>query len=195
MKTKFIEAMHVGGTGNWGKFMVARFDAEEMKRPSVVEAEYLAQHPEINTLPGRSAPLLRGRWQERNVLVYDIQTGEGARFSASPGGHGADLEKHRIWVCPLFQPFLAWLYQQDLTDLDKLPAKIEFTEEEVQSEFRGYRRPGPTFDTDERALISFALGGYKVAAQERGQLSDGLSLRIFEVLSKLQDMAAGGNSP
>ena len=68
-----------------------------------------------------------------------LQTGEGAMFR--PGGSpAADLDKHAVWVCPLFQPFLAWLYEQDLTDLDALPAHVELPDAEFA--FAGYRRPG-----------------------------------------------------
>jgi hypothetical protein len=43
---------------------------------------------------------------------------------------------------PLFEPFLNWLYQQDLTDLEKLPALVEFTFEEAPPALHGYRREG-----------------------------------------------------
>ena len=123
MITKFIEATN--GPQNWGKFAVSRFSAEEW-----------AQRSEID--PPRS--LIGGRgWTREHIHVLDLQTGEGAIFR--PGGHAPyDLGKHRIWVCPLFEPFLTWLYQQDLTDLDALPGHIDLPEAEFS--FTGYRRPG-----------------------------------------------------
>jgi hypothetical protein len=44
-------------------------------------------------------------------------------------------------VCPLFEPFLEWLYEQDLTDLSTLPRRVELPDAEFS--FTGYRRPGP----------------------------------------------------
>lgn len=52
-----------------------------------------------------------------------------------------DLDKHRVWVCPLYEPFLNWLYAQDLADLDKLPDLVDIPDAEFQ--MHGYRRPGP----------------------------------------------------
>jgi hypothetical protein len=69
----------------------------------------------INSEIDVGRPLLRALgWDHRVVLVTDLQTGEGAMFS--PGGlASADLNrKHRVWVCPMFEPFLIWLYRQPL---------------------------------------------------------------------------------
>jgi hypothetical protein len=131
MKTKFIEATN-GSMANWGKFMVARFGPEEWaRRSAIVEASW---------------PLLRTvGWTGEHVLVVDLQTGEGAIFRPGGSAH-ADLEKHRVWVCPLFEPFLTWLYAQDLSDLDALPAHVDLPEAEFA--MQGYRRAGP--EPDER---------------------------------------------
>lgn len=128
MKIKFIEAMHRGGTGNWGKFFCGRFTKEEWGRPSAVSPRWslLAQ---------------RG-WTHDHILVFDIETGEGAIFK--PGGlASADLAKHKIWVCPMFPRFLEWLYEQDLSDLDALPSTVEFEHDEVSFDLQGQRYPGP----------------------------------------------------
>lgn len=127
MKTKFIEATN--GPRNWGKFMVARFELEEWLRASAIKG------------CGR---LLMGRgWTKDHVLVLDLQTGEGAMFL--PRGKASyDLDKHRVWVCPLFEPFLNWLYEQDLRDLEALPSLVDLPEAEFQ--LSGYRRPGPEKD-------------------------------------------------
>lgn len=108
METRFIEAIHPGGKGNWGKFMLGRFTPEEWAAQSAV-----------------AGTILSGRgWSPEHLLVLDLQTGEGSIFR--PGGlASADLKKHAIWVCPLFPYFLDWLYCQDLTDLSKLPALVE----------------------------------------------------------------------
>ena len=122
MKTMFIEATN--GPQNWGKFMLARLEPHEMDRPSQVSG---------------GSPLLRQiGFNPRALFVFDLQTGEGAVFH--PGGSAAaDLDKHRIWVCPLFEPFLAWLYTQDLSDIGLLPRLIDL---DAPFAFRGYRRGG-----------------------------------------------------
>jgi hypothetical protein len=124
METKFIDATN--GKLNWGKFMLGRFTPEEWARRSTVDG----------------GPMLGGRgWDRRHLLVLDLQTGEGAVFS--PGGSArADLNKHKIWVCPLYEPFLTWLYKQDLADLSALPDEVSFTLAEAPFAMAGYRREG-----------------------------------------------------
>jgi hypothetical protein len=125
MKTVIVEATSDGG--NWGKFLVARFTDEWHHRSALPENQYLP----LLTLCG---------WGGEHIWVADLQTGEGALFR--PGGYPkADLAKHRIWVCPLFEPFLTWLYEQNLGDLDQLPASISLPN--APFAFSGYRRPGP----------------------------------------------------
>lgn len=129
MITKFIEVTN--GPRNWGKMMLGRFTPEEWSRKSIVSPEHF---------------LLWGRgWSRDHIFVLDLQTGEGGIFM--PGGSArADLNKHKIWVCPMFEPFLEWLYKQpDLSDLDKLPALVDLPEAEFQ--MSGYRRPGPAKDS------------------------------------------------
>ena len=135
METVFIEATNrelrredISGI-NHGKFMVGRFSQDEWSRPCWVDLEF----------SGRRRSLLgRNGWVGEELLVVDLQTGEGAMFR--PGGSAsADLNKKAIWTCPLFEPFLAWLYTQDLTDLRALPNRIEVLSE---SAFAVPRRPG-----------------------------------------------------
>jgi len=126
MLTKFIDVSQ-GGTGNWGKFAIGRWQLEEWRRETHL--------PEA---PGQ--PMLRGRgWTWNHVWVMDLQTGEAACFL--PGGSApADLNKHKIWVCPMFEPFLVWLYEQDLSDLRELPNYVELPDAEFY--MAGYRREG-----------------------------------------------------
>jgi hypothetical protein len=126
MQTKFIETTNTDAGGmNWGKFMVARFTESEWERRSEVGGQIM---------------LAERGWSKDNLLVLDLQTGEGAVFK--PKGYAkGDLDKHALWVCPLFEPFLGWLYEQDLTDIEKLPALVKI--KNPASALYGYRRPGP----------------------------------------------------
>jgi len=92
MHTKIVELTN---GFNWGKFLLGRFDAEEWaRRPSI-------EHPYAEHLP----LLASIGWGPEHVWILDLQTGEGACFR--PGGCvKADLEKHKIWVCPMFEIFL-----------------------------------------------------------------------------------------
>jgi len=104
--------------------MLGRFTADEWKRRSAVD-----ERVQLNA---------RG-WTPEHILVMDLQTGEGAIFK--PGGSPKhDLDKHKVWVCPLFEPFLKWLYTQDLSDFEKLPALVNIPD--PTSALAGYRREG-----------------------------------------------------
>ena len=125
MKTRIIEATN---GFNHGKFLLGRHDVEWSHPTAIDDSAY-----RVLSLTG---------WSPRHLLVLDLATGEGAMFQ--PGGMAAaDLDKHRIWVCPMFEPFLTWLYRQDLSDLDALPLLVEL---EAGSALYGYRRPGPQAD-------------------------------------------------
>jgi hypothetical protein len=56
------------------------------------------------------------------------------------GGSLTNANSTLSWVCPLFEPFLEWLYQQDLTRIEELPSHVDLPEAEFQ--LHGYRRPG-----------------------------------------------------
>ncbi len=140
MKTKIIEA--TSNRFNWGKFCLARFDDEEWSIRSPVADENAEGYTPSGVIAGRG-------WSRAHLWVLDLQTGEGAFFH--PGGAAQyDLNKHKIWVCPLFEPFLGWLYQQDLTDLDALPAVVDLPH--AKNAMHGYRRPGPIMNAIEVAL-------------------------------------------
>ena len=137
METKFIEVTN--GPRNWGKFLLLRFD-EEFAYPSAVMRQHAKVDPEMAAFAASPLSLLRNiGWGNHLLIVFDLQTREGAAFK--PGGNAhCDLEQRRIWVCPMFEPFLEWLYKQDTTDLAKLPAHVDLPG--APFEFRGYRRPG-----------------------------------------------------
>jgi hypothetical protein len=126
MKTKIIEVTNAPEGINWGKFMVGRFEPEEQNYHSPIE-----HHAFLNA-----------RWGPNHIWVLDLETGEGA-FFAHGGCASYDLNsKHQVWVCPMFEPFLNWLYEQDITDLDALPAVVTLTEKQAPSSLFGYRRQG-----------------------------------------------------
>lgn len=79
-------------------------------------------------------------WTHRHLLVVDLQTGEGAIFALG-GFAKADLDKHKIWVCPLFEGFLNWLYSQKFEQLEELPSVVKLND--PKSALYGYRREGP----------------------------------------------------
>jgi hypothetical protein len=132
VKTKIVEAVQSKAVpGNWGKFMV------------MVPEEEWAYRSKVNTEFGGSLLSSCG-WSFEHVWVLDLQTGEGAYFRA--GGYAkADLAKHAVWVCPLFEAFLEWLYaryrETGTLDLDALPDVVELPDAEFA--LSGYRRPGP----------------------------------------------------
>ena len=134
MQTHFIEVTN--GPRNWGKFLLFRFDKEY----------------EYQSAVARGSLLRNVGWSPDNIVVLDLQTGEAARFipNGKPFCATADLEKHKIWVCPMYQPFLTWLYSQDVTDLTKLPSHVDIPDAEFA--LAGYRREGPKKSRKKRAV-------------------------------------------
>jgi hypothetical protein len=132
---------------NWGKVLVAKFDAEEWAYRSKIE------RPREMGGGGFSRLLPALGWDDRHRWVLDLQTGEGAFFL--PTGYAeADLDKHQVWVCPLYPLFLEWFYKHKEyhDDILTLPALVELMDEKSvrASTFYGYRRPGPDAATRAR---------------------------------------------
>jgi hypothetical protein len=124
MIRKVIEVTN--GT-NWGKFMVMKYDNEWFIKSSI---------------PGTfNTPLLTQLgWTAEHIWVMDLQTGEGA-FFLHGGIASHDLNhSHQIWVCPMYEPFLNWLYKQNVSNLSALPELVTLTEQEAPSSLYGYRR-------------------------------------------------------
>jgi hypothetical protein len=136
MKTAIIEATN--GEQNWGKFLVGVM-TDEWKHRSAVDVE-------------SQSPLLRLRaWSRDYIWVMDLETGEGALLCHRDVVRDA-LERHQVWVCPLFEPFVGWLFAQPMHGdpeawLDGLPPLIDFPD--AAFGLSGYRRGGP--DDEERA--------------------------------------------
>lgn len=129
MDTRFVE---VTNGVNWGKFMLGRFDVAEVTRRSAIAEE------------GEALLHACGWWNAGDpewLLVFDLQTAEGGFFGLTGDAH-ADLDKHRLWVCPMFEPFLTWLYERGPErHLDAYPATVELPA--AAAALYGYRRPGP----------------------------------------------------
>lgn len=136
MIVKFIEASN---DFNHGKFLLLRYDADERLTRSA--------------LPGYEGDsLLAGRkfdWEM--TFVIDLQTGEGAAFTLDSGIDASHTlnEKHRIWVCPLYEPFLIWLSEQGLGygagDILELPSYLDLPD--ALSSMTGRRRAGAEIAT------------------------------------------------
>lgn len=130
MFTKIVEVTN--NNQNWGKFMLLRPDTEWLRRSAIDRSS-------------RRSLLGQIGWTPEHLWVLDLQTGEGACFL--PGGHaGSDLNKHKIWVCPMYEPFLGWLYGQNLADLARLPDMVNLPD--APFSFHGYRRPGTETGTE-----------------------------------------------
>lgn len=129
MRIKIVEVTQDKGAGfNWGKMMIGEFTPEEWNTGSVI-----GDH--------RSLLAARG-WGPNHRLVLDLETGEGALFSFPIGSASADLNKHRVWVCPMFEPLMEHLQAIRWSgDLDELPDVIELPD--APAAMAGYRRPGP----------------------------------------------------
>jgi hypothetical protein len=129
--THFIEASN---GFNHGKFMICRLERPEMDIRSA--------------LPGYEHNWL---WSGRKfkpgmTLVVDLQTGEGAAFEIGrgslPPAQEASYqlnEKHQIWVCPLYEPLLQWLWERIISTvkIENLPRYVEL---DAPGAVSGYRR-------------------------------------------------------
>jgi hypothetical protein len=129
MITYFFEATN---GFNHGKFAVGVFTDEEWERPSLHPARH----------GGRLLPSLgwgRGP-RDEHVWVLDLQTAEGM-YVRLGGCAEYDLNgAHQIHVCPLFLPFLRWLYDQDTSDLAKLSSElVTLTYEQAPASLSGHR--------------------------------------------------------
>lgn len=127
MKTFVFEATQSPDySGNWGKFLVGIPDTEWRWKSKVC--------------PDSQLPLLRQLgWNNEFIWVMDLQTGEGC--TVRHGGNArADLNRHRVWVCPLFEHWLAWVYKQDLAKIGEWPRLVYLPD--APFDLYGYRRAG-----------------------------------------------------
>ncbi len=138
MDTKFIEA---GNGGNWGKFLIGRYDGRELVTRAQLPGCEIEPRPLVS---------LRGPGQDL-IWVLDLATGEGAAYNISHV-RAFDAprllhEKHRIHVCLLYEPLLTWLFefidQHFDTWWDTLPPYVIF---DAPGGLYGYRRAGATLE-------------------------------------------------
>lgn len=138
MDARFLEA---GNGGNWGKFLICRYDAQELTTRS--------RYPGCEIEP-RPLVSLRAPGQQM-IWVLDLATNEGAAFYV---GHVRAFDgplqlngKHRVHVCLLYEPMLTWLF--DFIDhhpddwWDQLPDYIEL---DAPGGLYGYRRTGAALE-------------------------------------------------
>lgn len=130
-----MEAGHSAEGGNWGKFLVCRYDRDELLEP--------ARFPGCQ---GQRLVDLRGPGRD-HIWVLDLATGEGARFAVNVADQFTAkryLDEHKVWVCPLFEPFLYWLYARVSESpagwFLTLPRIVELPD--APFVLSGYRRPG-----------------------------------------------------
>lgn len=179
MRTRIIEAT-TGPTGNHGKFLLGAFDAEWRWR-SVLKSD--------------AQPLLMHEgWSIEHLLVTDLATGEGALFRLG-GFAPADLNKHRIWVCPLFEPFLTWLYARWpewlsqnaelmlplLGFIDNVPDLVTLTFDEAPFSMVGSRGKGDPTEALRRRVKGLRPRAMEFT-KERAGFEDGLDAVLSEVL-------------
>lgn len=127
MRTYFFESTN---GFNWGKFMVGIMDTELEWRSGVLEQ-----------VGGPSARLVDNLgWGDRHIWVMDLATGEGGLFRHG-GLARADLNRRKVAVCLLFEPFLQWLYRQPWEQIPGLAGQIVELSDSPAG-FLGYRRPG-----------------------------------------------------
>jgi len=130
MRTHIIEATN--GELNWGKFMVGVMDTQDWRRMPMT--------------PGcdQGMPLLQARrWDVTDIWVMDLETREGAVFRLANGDPSGALNKHQIWVCPLFEPFVNWLFTQPHEQILMLALPDWVDLPDAVFAFKGHRRPGP----------------------------------------------------
>jgi hypothetical protein len=143
MESKIIEATN--GPNNWGKFLLLRPSADMWTYRSVIDDTgdddlYRIRQPLLLQYCG---------WGPKHLLIVDLQTKEGFAVSIDRYMH-RKLADHQIWVCPLFDPFLGWLAEQDVSDLNALPGAVDLPEAPVMQ--FGHRRSGPEGKL-QRALV------------------------------------------
>lgn len=137
METRFVEAgqgISEQTSANWGKFLVARYSGRELTEPT--------QFPMCE---GQTVVDLRGPG-DRHVWVLDLVTGEGVRFDwTTVRNAAAALQRHQVWVCPMFEPLVEWLVTHiraaGTAWWDTLPRCVLLPD--APFALSGHRRPGP----------------------------------------------------
>jgi hypothetical protein len=164
---------------NWGAYMVAVPDGQELSWHSHVAPSILTLFEQLGHEPG-------------SAWVMDLLTGEGAWFSMQ-GDARAELEEHRIHASASFEGFLEWLYLQDLDKLWQLPHVIKVAD--TTFSINSYRRLGPhpvSFTLKKGDVIAIRWGGklHHVTCDSVGE--DGAVIRSLTPGERLELHLAGG---
>ena len=135
MEQVFVE---VSDEANWAKILLMKFGSEDLLVRSKVSGDFLLKSVDNNRR-------VKTGTNAEKVFVLDLQTEEGAFFFPRKEGNAKDdLESHEIWVCPLYLPFLIWLYANMPKELKEIPKLVEFPKS-THVHYQGWRRPGPEF--------------------------------------------------
>lgn len=162
MDVTFVEATN--GPRNWGKFAVCRFTDDEWKVRSQVDG----------------MPLLAARgWSRQHTMVIDLQTGEGAFFPE--WAHKSDLDKHQIWVCPMFEHALLHILSGDHDPMKTEPL-IDLPD--APFEAGGYRRGGP--DSDLRVAAHEFSDAWNTMIESDGEID-----MVTDAIGKLREALYG----
>jgi hypothetical protein len=95
----------------------------------------------LDRVPGADPAPAPPRWNTSNILVLDLETKEGLVLPSNTYNPlGLLDDKHDIWVCPMFRPFLVWLCLQEYTSVTELPDFVALPTDE--SEMFGHRANG-----------------------------------------------------
>ncbi len=133
MDTRFVEATN---GFNHGKFLLGRYNEPEM-----------AEHCRVGGEFGQYSVIRSQGFTRRDIWILDLATGEGAIFPLSGSG-SADVHKRRIRVCPLYEPFVVWLYDYVAKTPDwwnALPRLVALPD--APSALHGHRRTGTSDGT------------------------------------------------
>jgi hypothetical protein len=159
------------GGGNYGKFMVARFSDEAWSYAAAI---------------GGGTLLRQEAWCPHHVLVLDVATGEGGLFPLV-GIAQDDLKKRKIHVCPLFPPFLDWLYAEHRRtgrlDVTALPAVVALPD---APDIGPYRRPGLAAEAERAAALAAIVSEPAVLAAAYARADGDDRLRIEEAYQRFQ---------
>lgn len=199
MITKLIEATNTNKF-NFGKFLVGRFDEAERRRRSVLTDE---SDDQLGIDRTRYSLIGLSYKTGDETLVLDLQTGEGVLLPPRRAWPRSEhrraafvhevLNRHKVWVCPLYEPFLAWLMGQDVSDLNALPDVVRTLPDEA-CDLAGYRRPGQAMNDELQTAVLATLAGAANGAELRHEIEQRIGRTLVESVTTTVQTATAGRS-